>query len=260
MTSDTTTAADLTRAALSADDAIEQAEKVGISPTEYAKTKHGVDPSDYDSVRSLREALYPERTAELAETPPSEAARGAAILVKRAAGKSLAQSTREVNAETTTAALSSKERERTASLAESALLSEDAIAVSRNDLDAAEYIREIYDLAPEEYTSEYDLRSAMLDCHDTGVIDRRRATLRKARKERENAELRDQVKREMSERHGAPSSAQLAQDALAGTERGHRMNESDRAPDDYVRDEFGVEPREFDTEADLRAAIDENEE
>ena len=259
MSADTTTA-DRTRAALSAEDTVEFAKKFGIGPIEYARTKHGVDPSKFDSTADLRAALYPDRTAKLAEAPPSAAVRGAAILAKRAAGKSLAQSSREANAETTTAALSSKERERTASLTESALFSKDSIAVARNDLDAAEYVREVYDLAPEEYTNEYDLRSAMIECHDTGVIDRRRATLRQARKERENAELREQVKHEMSERYGAPSSAQLAQDALAGTERGHRMNESERDADDYVRDEFGVEPREFDDEADLRAAIDENEE
>jgi hypothetical protein len=247
---------DRVRAALSAEDTIEQSRATGIGPVEYAQTRHGVDPAEHSSHRSLRKALYPDREAELAEREPSDAAKGAAVLAHLKAGKSLNQAVRETGS-AATASLSAAEQDRANDLAERAMLGKDAVGVARYDRDPAEHVRDVYDVDPLDFDSEHDLRQELAERNDTKAVNRRRASLRRERRDRKNAELAERRQRELDAQYDDPSENQLASDALGGTDRGRRMTQSERENADYIRDEFGIDPRQFDEPEVLREAIDE---
>jgi len=248
---------DRVHVALSAEDAIEQSRATGIGLVEYVQTKHGVDPAEHSSHRSLRKALYPDREAELAEREPSDAAKGAAVLAQLEAGTSLDQVVLDSDESTATASLSAAEQDRANDLAERAMLGKDAVGVARYDRDPAEHVRDVYDVDPLDFDSEHDLRQELAERNDTKAVNRRRASLRRDYRDRKNAELAEQRQRDLADRFADPTEAQLARDALGGTERGRRMVQSERENADYVRDEFGIDPRQFDDAESLREAIDE---
>jgi hypothetical protein len=174
---------DRVRAALSAEDTIEQSRATGIGPVEYARTKHGVDPAEYSSQRSLRDALYPDRTAELAEREPSDAAKGAAVLARLKAGKSLNQAVRKrENGSAATASLSAAERERANDLAKGGMFMADAAAAARHDREPAGIVRDVYNVDPAEFENETDLRQELAERKDTNAVNQRRKDLRRERR------------------------------------------------------------------------------
>lgn len=267
-TSDNHDPEDLVRATLTAEDTIDMAEKTGIAPVEYAQTKYGVDATKYASERSLhaahtslREALYPERQADLAETEPSEAARGAAMLTKMVGdtGKSIEQAHQEVNGttggmdtDTALAAASPEIDER----AQGALEIKDHLTLNHTDLSPAQYVYEVYGIDPRDH-DEDSLRGELSARRDEFAVTRHRHSLRRQKRNKEKAKLRERVAADIEERYADPSADvdQFAFDALAGTERGRRMSESERSNADYLRDEFGVDPREYEHEVALREAL-----
>jgi hypothetical protein len=214
---------------------------------------HGQETADSDGATAAASAA----DDGAADGGLSDAAKGAAVLAKLKAGKSLDQAVRErENGPTATASLSA-EQERANDIAEGAMFGEDVVGVARHDLEPAEFIRDVYDVDPAEFDHENDLRDELAEHKDTKTVNRKREALNQEYRDRKNAELRDRFHGDLADQHADPTEAQLAHDALKGTERRRRMVQSERDPADYIRDEFGIDPRQFDDDVNLRDAIDE---
>jgi hypothetical protein len=214
---------------------------------------HGQETADSDGATAAASAA----DDGAADGGLSDAAKGAAVLAKLKAGKSLDQAVRERETGSAATASLSAEQKRANDLAEGAMFGEDALRVARHDLQPAEFIRDVYDADPAEFDHENDLRDELVEHKDTKAVNRKRAALDREHRKRRNAELRDRIHGDLADRHDDPTEAQLAHDALKGTERRRRMAQSDRDPADYIRDEFGIDPRQFNDDVNLRDAIDE---
>lgn len=156
--------------------------------------------------------------------------------------------------------------------AESAFKMHDVELIDKYRLDPAEYVREVYDLDPEEYDTPVDLRKAMADAGieqnaSVGVEQNASAKASKARGLAERKGTRDRARRDPPS-HIRKAREQLADSPDDDVSKGEQLAEKvltgkdvraasghDLTAAEYLAGIYDVDPREYAVESTLRRDV-----